>query len=136
MLGRKLRLFLWAQTELVFGWVLVRMAPFRWVARQLGHSGAVAGPPLDADAVRVAEVAWAIAAVSRRTPIPYTCLMQAVAAQRMLRRRRIPSTAYLAMAADTSNGRSLAAHAWVRCGTRVVVGACDESRFRVIARFA
>ncbi len=88
-------------------------------------------------AAEVAGLAWAIQAVGRRTPWVSTCLMQALAAQRMLRRRNIPATVYLAMlAGGRKTSDPLLAHAWVRCGDRVITGQCDESQYRVIATFA
>lgn len=130
-------LFGWASLELLTAWTLVRLAPFRRVARHLGRAGAVAANPSDGGgSVAAAEISWAVRAVTRRIPVRFTCLMQAVAAQRMLRKRRVPATVFLAMVADIPADEPLSAHAWVRCGDRVVVGACDESRYRVIATFA
>lgn len=125
-----------AASELFFGWASVRWLPFRRVAAQLGKSGSVAAVP-QVDATRtIAQVAWSIQAVARRSPVTFTCLMQAMAAQRMLRRRGVPATVYIAMRASAPLGDPLQAHAWVRCGDHVVVGACDESQYRVIATFA
>lgn len=126
-----------AAMELVFAWGCVRLLPFRWVVRYLGQPGAMAAP-LQPDMLPAAgRIAWAVQAVARRGPVTFTCLMQAVAAQRMLRRRNIPATVYLAMLAGRQgSGNPLLAHAWVRCGDRVVTGQCDESQYRVIATFA
>ena len=121
---------------LVFAWGCVRVLPFRWMVRYLGQPGAVAVAP-QPDMVHAAgRIAWAVHAVARRAPVTFTCLMQAIAAQRMLRRRNIPATVYLAMLAGRQAGNPLLAHAWVRCGDRVVTGQCDESQYRVIATFA
>ena len=115
-----------AAMELVFAWGCVRLLPFRWVVRYLGQPGAMAAP-LQPEMLPAA----------RRGPVTFTCLMQAVAAQRMLRRRNIPATVYVAMLAGRQAGvNPLLAHAWVRCGDRVVTGQCDESQYRVIATFA
>lgn len=131
------RTLLEALGELVFAGLCVRLAPFRWVARQLGARGQVAGLVAGSPARwQVTEVMWALQAIGRRTPWTSTCLMQALAAQRMLRRRNIPATVYLAMLAGRQAGNPLLAHAWVRCGDRVVTGQCDESQYRVIATFA
>ena len=72
----------------------------------------------------VTRVSWAVQAVSRHSPIALVCLPQAIAAQRMLARRGIPSTLYLGV--RKPNDRDLAAHAWLRAGHRVVTG--DQAR--------
>jgi len=63
-----------------------------------------------------------------------TCLVQAVAAQLMLRRRSIPGTLYLGAVKDGDN--TLLAHAWVRCGREILTGASGRERFTVVASFA
>jgi hypothetical protein len=134
--GASVALLLEAAAELLFSWIVIRTQPFRTIAARLGKTGTVAV----ADCSRFSEAArirWAVAAVSRRTPWASTCLMQALSAQRMLRRRGAPATVYLAMLESGKRPDTpLLAHAWVRCGDLVITGQCDESQYRVIATFA
>ncbi len=129
-------LLLEVAAELLFSWIVIRTQPFRTIAARLGRTGTVAVT----DCSRFSEAArirWAMAAVSRRTPWTSTCLMQALSAQRMLRRRGAPATVYLAMLeGGKPPDTPILAHAWVRCGDLVITGQCDESRYRVIATFA
>jgi hypothetical protein len=65
----------------------------------------------------VAEIGRAVTAAARHLPGQPAGLRQAVAAQRMLRRRAIPAAVHL-----VSDARRDGAHAWVEAAGRVVVG--------------
>ena len=60
------------------------------------------------------------------------CLPQAVGAQRMLRRRGIPSTLYLGI----NPAAGYDAHAWVRVGNLIVTGGPRPDQFAVVSSFA
>ncbi len=79
-------------------------------------------------------VGWAIRVVSQRTPWLSTCLAQAVAGYIMLRRRRISSTLYLGVAMSPTE--SLQAHAWLRCGEKIITGQAGRERYKTIAWFS
>jgi hypothetical protein len=115
----------------------VRCLPFRRVAARLGASGAETGHELTpAQQLLSREVEWAIAAASRRLRPRPTCLMEAVAAQALLRRRGVASTVYLGVAPARADGRQINAHAWLRCGERIVTGKTEAGRFRALACFS
>ena len=78
-------------------------------------------------------IGWAVRAASKATPWKTPCLAEAIAAQRMLQRRRIPSTMYLGL---TKNGAVMTAHAWLRCGSATVTGESPRDRFTPVASFA
>lgn len=70
----------------------------------------------------IARVVWATNAVSRRLPAFGTCLVEALAAHAMLRRRGLPSEMRFGVRTSGSQAASIVAHAWVECGGVVVVG--------------
>jgi hypothetical protein len=72
-----------------------------------------------ASSVAVEMIAWAVAAAARYVP-GATCLVQALAAQSMLRRGGYASELHIGVAKGPD--RSFGAHAWLRCGGRVVLG--------------
>ena len=72
----------------------------------------------------------AVASVARRLPA-MTCLVQAVAAQAMLRRRGFESTVRYGVRSG-GNGRALDSHAWLVCGGRVVVGEAEMSNYATL----
>lgn len=111
------------------------VVPFRRLASALGPADSES--PDEVDDVALAEarrIAWAIRAVSRRTPWPSTCFPQALTALILLRRRGIPGTLYLG-AAFRPDGVGLEAHAWLRCGPIDVTGGRGDRRFATLARF-
>ena len=75
-----------------------------------------------------------MATVARHLPWDCTCLAQALAGKAMLRVRGVPSTLYLGLA--KTGEVQLQAHAWLRCGERILTGWQEKGRFTVIATFA
>ena len=115
------------------GWarLLVLTLPFRWIVRLWGlHPQPLPGndaAPAPPATRTVHAVQDALAAVSRYTPWRSNCLAQALAANRMLHRRRLPSTLYLGVAKPAD--RPFAAHAWLRCGAQFVTGEAGRQQF-------
>ena len=112
--------------------VAVLVVPFRRLAPHLGTAATESDrdEPLDEMARRVG---WAVRAASRVTPWKTPCLAEAIAGQRMLRRRGIPSTLYMGLSKD---GQALAAHAWLRCGPAILTGRAERGQFTAVASFA
>jgi hypothetical protein len=130
------RVALWeAACKLALAQVAVHVLPFRWLTGGLGQPRAESPAVLPPEVMpTVHEVGWAIGAIVRRLPKAPKCLVQAVAAQWMLRRRGIAGTLYLGVARNPA--RSLSAHAWVRCGEFFVTGGRERQSFTVVAQFA
>lgn len=128
-------LFMEAYVGLASAWRAIRRRPFRDIAAGYGeHMREL--PEIDdpADEAVLTRVSWAIHAASRRTPFKSTCLIQVTAAQRMMKKRCIGSTLYLGVKKD--EGEHLKAHAWLRCGTRIIIGGGIEDTFTVVSTFA
>ena len=135
------RLVVEAAALMAIVWVGLRLHRFltlrrildRFVALTATHAGIA--PPHAIGAVR-----RAITAVAVRVPSA-TCLVQALAADAMLRRRRVAAELHLgvrlrdrATAAGVPNV-PIEAHAWVECDGGVVIGAIpDHSEFQVLTR--
>jgi hypothetical protein len=77
-------------------------------------------------------VAWSIDTISTKPWIKASCLVSALAAHAMLRRRGIASRLCLGVTADEG---AVAAHAWTEVGRDVIVGAAEAARFTPIAKF-
>ena len=59
--------------------------------------------------------------------------MQAVAGAALLRRRRIPAHVHFGVAKDPTKPDGLAAHAWLSCAGRVLLGdGAQRERFAVV----
>lgn len=96
--------------------------------RPTGDCTEQVGPVGQREAERLGRM---VAAVARRLPWHPTCLRQALAVQRMLRRRGIASRLHLGVAGAGVS----AAHAWVTVEGRAVVGRRGIERFVPIAAF-
>jgi hypothetical protein len=108
--------------------------PCRWLFPLLGqrrHETAAADTPTLHPTLRA--VARAVAATSRRTPWESACLVQAIAAKLMLKRRGIPSTLHLGVAKEDSR---FMAHAWLRSGSFMLTGGAGRQRYTTISTFA
>jgi hypothetical protein len=94
-------------------------------------------PDARPDAVGVAElreaerVGRAVARVARALPWDSTCLRQALAVQRMLRRRKIACRLHLGVTHPSVG----TAHAWVTVGDRVVIGRAGVESLVPLAAF-
>ncbi|MEO1800116.1 MAG: lasso peptide biosynthesis B2 protein, partial [Cyanobacteria bacterium J06629_2] len=72
--------------------------------------------------------------ISYYTPWQSKCLVQAIAAKRMLQSRKIVSTLYLGVTRNSH--QSLEAHAWLRSGQMYLTGGREREEFTVVATFA
>jgi len=77
----------------------------------------------------IERVAWAVSAVSRRLP-GATCLVSALALQRLLSREGHPSALHIGVA---RHGQAFAAHAWVEVEGRTLIGEVEDEYARLLA---
>ena len=75
--------------------------------------------------VDLLRLSWAIGAAAARVPWRSDCLLQAMAADRWLRRRGMQPEFFVGVTKDA--GGQLEAHAWLRCGDAMVTGADDRN---------
>lgn len=127
-------LFIEAIIFLAFARILKGM-PFNKIAPSLGEEMAettfIAN---DSKKKIIAKISDAIEIMSRNTLWESMCLVQAIAAMKMLRRRQIESTIYFGTARDKSG--KFVAHAWLRSGPYYITGAEVMDQFVVVKKFA
>lgn len=117
--------------------LLVLSIPFRWLAVSLGKHMRESAPQAEpADLQQARLIGQAIRSVANNTPWDSVCLPQAVAAQWMLKWRRIAATLYLGVAKADARPEQLAAHAWLRCGDVILTGAAGHRQFTAVATFS
>src|SRR4051812_13789873 len=99
---------------LLMAWLMIRLLPFRRLVGFLEQP--VKQPELTGDersrAIRT--VRHAIERATKHLPLPVVCFPQAVAAQMLLRRRRVATVLYYG--ATTLSGPKLIAHVWLQDG--------------------
>jgi hypothetical protein len=109
--------------------------PFRRIAAWLGTRGAESPATVAPQEIDTAEtIGWAVGILARRVPWDGRCLVQALAASGMLRRRGLEGT--VSFGAIQGDSVGFDAHAWLRVGSCVVTGGSTHESFRVFTTFA
>jgi hypothetical protein len=118
-------------TLIIFVSVAVRILPFlrlRSLLHRAAALTAVARPDVAPDHIRA--IGWAVGAAAARIR-GATCLVQALAADAMLRRRAVRSE--LRLGVLRSGAASVEGHAWVECDGGIIIGAVDrQSDYRTL----
>lgn len=123
--------------RLCHAWALVRFFAFRrWKAR-LGSSSP--GEVIAARTERTSEInsiRRAINQLNRLFGGPFTCLMVAMAAKDMLRRRGIVSSLVLGVNTGQENAKdAMHAHAWLCVGQAVLLGEEERKNYKAITSY-
>lgn len=135
--GRERLLFAEALAGLCWDKARVAWVPFRHIAPGLGAPQRETARQISPEQRALAvSVSWAVQAAARHSPIAFVCLPQALTAQRMLRRRGVAATLYLGVSPDRQNSATIAAHAWLRAGDKILTGEREAARHRPLAWFA
>lgn len=109
--------------------------PFSKVAPSLGSHMQETSFTLNAkNKTAIMNVHNAIQVISGHTLWESKCLAKAIAAGKMLQRRRIESTLYLGTSKDEN--AELIAHAWLRSGPFYITGSEVKNGFTVVGKFA
>ena len=112
----------------------IRFLPFRRLVPIFTRALTAAEVSGPARSRAIADVRRAVLAAAVRLPNRPACFPQAVAAQAMLRRRRVVST--LCCGVNTAPGRGLSAHVWLLAGDDGVVGQGIAAHFPQIATYS
>lgn len=129
-------MFLLIEAFIYLGWArILKMMPFYKVAPSLGtHMGETSLSYSEANRTILRNVSEVVHIMSRHTFWESQCLVRAIAAMKMLERRRIESTLYLGTAKDEAG--KMIAHAWLRSGPFYITGAEEMKRFTVVSKFS
>jgi Transglutaminase-like superfamily len=127
------RLLLEAASWMALVWTGLRLLRFPTLRHILDDyaSGAAtdAGPHPNA----MSRIPWAIAAAANRFPWA-TCLVQALAADVLLRRAGLTCELRIGVRVSSNRSQPLEAHAWIECDGAVAIGAIEDlSDFKVLA---
>lgn len=134
-LNRK-TLFLLIEAYVYLGWArLLVYMPFDRVAPSLGSQmQETSYNSIPSAKAVVKNISHAIQIVSRHTFWESKCLVKAIAAWKMLQRRKIDCTLYLGTARDEAG--KMIAHAWLRSGPLYITGVEQMRNFTVVGKFA
>jgi hypothetical protein len=121
----------WCILHLMKG--VIYFIPFKKVASRIGKIQAESDY-LDVNSKQLDDVRISIGRAIRFTLFKSVCYDQALTAKLMLKRREFPSTLYLGLSKDEKN--QMIAHAWVRCGNKIITGKAGMDQFTVVAFFS
>ncbi len=115
------------EAALLIGLVLMLRArvPFLKVRLVLDRVAALSRSAADDPAATIASVDWAIAAVAARLRSA-TCLVQALAAGAMLRRRGVSCELRFGIRRSGGGEIPIEGHAWIECANGRVIGRFDD----------
>jgi hypothetical protein len=109
--------------------------PLRWIVPFFGKIHGTTPDKVPEDEMRAArDISQAVENAARHTPWESRCLVQAIAANAMLRRRGMRGTLYLGLAKDERVG--VCAHAWLRFGDMILTGESEVDEFSMAGSFA
>jgi hypothetical protein len=128
-----LEVVIFVEAWLALHWskVLILVFPFHKIAARLGN------PQLEtpADDVSNEEVGVVVVAISRAIKYamyPCGCFDKSLAAMMLLKRRNISATIYFGLKRDAG---FLQAHAWLRCGNKIITGGLGQDQYSPVAWF-
>jgi hypothetical protein len=133
---------LFIQAFFLLGWARISLLrkPFKVLFAELNlHRESVLQPPLEPSAQETARsIGWAVRTAASFTPWESTCLVQVLAAQRLLQKRGIAGVFYLGATntrvRDETSGFS--AHAWLMCNGEFITGESGHRNYTVISSFS
>ncbi|MCF8214107.1 MAG: lasso peptide biosynthesis B2 protein [Chitinophagaceae bacterium] len=120
----------WAMLHLAK--LVILFVPFKKIASWMGRLQMESTHHLQQTVVPI-KIEHAVRRASRYTLHESKCYDQALTAKALLGQSRLPSTIYFGLAKEGNN--QLMAHAWVRCGSRIITGKAGMERFTIVACF-
>ncbi|MGL5087632.1 MAG: lasso peptide biosynthesis B2 protein [Clostridium sp.] len=113
----------------------IRFMPFNKLRKKMGKSKEESSEVVGNETYKLAKrISWIVVQAAKYTPWESKCLVQALTAQRMLKRLGICTTLYLGVNKDSQN--NILAHAWLRCGEYIVTGGSQKGGYVVVAKFS
>lgn len=130
-----IKLFTWCEAALLLGLarLLVWTLPFKYWVKLIGKPMSISNDYqyIHIKPQKLLNIQWAIKSAAYRVPWQAVCLPQAIATKWMLSFRGQTSKLLLGLRPDPEQNNKLAAHAWLECGSEIVVGKVDKEYTKV-----
>ena len=124
-------LFIEAWLTLSFAKLLIIVFEFKRIAALIGNPQVESPREMHEEKI-IMDIEIAIIRGVKYVFFSSRCFDQSLAATFMLKRRKITSTIYFGL---NKKGEQLTAHAWVRCGEKIISGRLGYERFTAVAWF-
>jgi len=118
--------------EIAWARIILRQAAAGGIPVLNARSASDGRGPADctaADQAAIARIGWIVPRVSARVPWRSDCLVQAIAAQRLLSRRNLAGRIVLGIENEAESG--FGAHAWLAFGDSIVTGG-EVARYTIL----
>lgn len=125
-------LFVEAWFLLHFAKLVILFMPFKKIASRMGRLQIESTHDLQS-MEKTTQIEHAVRRASRYTLYDSKCYDKALTAKALLFQIGLPATIYFGLAKEAGN--QLSAHAWVRCGNKIITGKAGMDRFTIIACF-
>jgi len=118
--------------------LLIKTISFKRITSLLEHEPYKTESPtlVDSEEKTAHAIGDAIRIAASHTPWESACLVQVLAAQKMLSKRNISGVFYLGAGRDSNTTDQLHAHAWLKCGNKIITGEAGHERFAVLSTFS
>jgi len=136
---RRYRDFLYAWLTLIWLQACTHLSTFSVLVRGLEKARTFELPPdlTERQHKRLAELSWAVRAAVQRLPWHSSCLLKALAAQRLLQRAGIPGLLIIGVRSGQlpEGEASFDAHAWIQSGSLVLETGDDHRNYAPLSAY-
>jgi len=135
--GQQKKLFFEAYLTLGYYRIAILICTFKSLVSELDQNGNSTGVELFNEKKPFALlIGKAITTAANHIPLESACLVQALTAQRMLRKRNIPGMFHLGVSMNSARNDPLEAHAWLICGGEILTGEVWHENYTIISTFS
>jgi len=114
----------------------IAIIPFKRLVKSLDRQAETGEPALNKKQISTAQVIGeAVRTAANNTPWESACLVQALTAQRILRRKGIGGVFHLGARMDDTNDQQIHAHAWLVCDSHIITGDVGHEEYKVLTTF-
>lgn len=131
---KQMMLMLEAIFYLLLAQLALRCLPFKCVEFYLNLRPKQPGATVEEKEHHRNSVQWSIGRVGLLLPVKAVCFSRGIAAQAMLRRRRVGATLYYGAMTNADTGE-LQSHVWVKVGEDAVTGCLAAAGYKIIAQY-
>ena len=138
--GQQQKLFVEAYLTLGFYRIAILTRSFKSLVSELHQNGKPIHAEFADEKKQLALfIGDAVTTAANYTPWQSACLVQALTAQRMLRKRKIAGRFHLGVtmnSADNNPNDPMAAHAWLVCGDEIITGNAGLENYTILSTFS
>jgi len=135
--GQQKKLFVEACITLGYYRIAILTRSFKSLVTELNQNGKLIRTEFPDEKKQLALIiGGAVTTAANHTPWESACLVQALTAQRMLRKRKIAGRFHLGVTMNSAENDPLMAHAWLVCGDEILTGKAGFENCTILSTFS